>query len=343
MATMNAFASSVFSTTSLSGVVNKIPFVPSLLGTLSAAGRPLFEARPVRTRDIFVDRNEGKLQLIPHSADGAPPAPRENDARSGVSLRTLRLAERSRLNAHELDGIRAFGSESELVAVQAEVARRTQNLMADIDLTHEHLRLGAIQGKVLDADGSTVLFDYFSEFGEAEPAAVPLDLDIAGTEVITVVRGVVRSMARSAQGSMVPGARIMALCGDAFWDALTTHPNVEKFFLNQLAAAQLREAQAFDSFTFGGIEFINYRGTDDNSTVAIADNEAAVFPVGARDMFSVAWSPLESTSMIGSAGQPFFLQTVPDRDRNFYVDIEVYSYPLFICQQPRVLRKLTLT
>ena len=68
MATMDIFNNSAFSTTSLSGFVQKMPYVPQLLGSLN-----LFQPTPVRTRNIFVDRTTGGLTLIPASADGAPP------------------------------------------------------------------------------------------------------------------------------------------------------------------------------------------------------------------------------------------------------------------------------
>lgn len=339
MATMNVFANSAFSTTALSGMVEKMNYVPSLLGSLN-----LFETEPVRTRSIFVDRIDGGLTLIPTSADGAPPEVLGKESRDAVSLRTQRLAKRFTLMASELDSIRAFGTETELMAVQREFARRMERLRQDMELTHEHHRLGALQGLLLDADGSTVIYDYSTEFNEAIPAAISFALDVNTTVVHDKCKEVSRGMARSGRGSLA-GASIHALAGDDFYDALVTHPNVEKFYLNQQAANALREdqSQIFESFRVGGITFHNYRGTDDNSTVAIPTDEAKFFPVGARDVFKVAYSPLEALEFVGSPGQSVYAMNVPDRERNMWVKGELYSYPLHFCQQPRVLRKATLT
>lgn len=339
MATMNVFASSAFSTTSLSGMVEKMDYVPSLLGSLN-----LFEPEPVRTRSIFVDRIDGGLTLIPTSADGAPPEVLDKEGRDAVSLRTQRLAKRFTLMASELDGIRAFGSETELMAVQREYARRMGRIRQDMELTHEHHRLGALQGVLLDADGSTVIYDYSTEFNEAIPSAISFELDVTTTDVHAKCKEISRGMARSGRGSLA-GASIHALAGDSFYDALISHPNVEKFYLQQQAANALREAQGqiFESFRIGGITFHNYRGTDDNSTVAVPTAEAKFFPVGARDVFKVAYAPLESLEFVGSPGQSVYAMNVPDRERNMWAKGELYSYPLFICQQPRVLRKATLT
>ena len=340
MATMDIFNGSAFSTTSLSGMVEKMDYTPGLLGSLG-----IFNPMPVRTRNIFIDRIDGGLTLIPTSPDGAPPEVLDGEDRDAVSLKTARLTKRFTLNAHELDGIRAFGSETELMGVQREYGRRMSRIRADMELTHEFHRLGALQGLLIDADGSTVIYDYATEFNEAIPAATSFELDQAGTDVHGICKAISRSMVRSGRGSFTTGTSIHALAGDDFYDALISHPNVEKFYLQQQAANGLREAQGaiFESFRVGGITFHNYRGTDDNSTVAIPVAEAKFFPVGARDVFQVAYAPLESLEYVGTPGQSVYAMNIPDRERNMWTKGEIYSYPLFTCSQPRVLRKGTLT
>jgi hypothetical protein len=49
----------------------------------------------------------------------------------------------------------------------------------------------------------------------------------------------------------------------------------------------------FGSFTYGNIMFVNYRGTDDNSTVAIGTDKCKFFPVNAPGAFMCAYSPAE--------------------------------------------------
>lgn len=339
MATMDIFNSSAFSTTSLTGMVEKIPFVPNLLGSLG-----IFEPEPVRTRNVFVDRIEGGLTLIPTSPDGAAPEALDGEDRDAVGLRTTRLTKRFTLMASELDGIRATGSETELMQVQREFNRRFTRLRADMELTHEHHRLGALQGVLLDADGSTVIYDYSTEFNEAIPAATSFELDVDTTDVHTLCKNIARSIARAGKGNLA-GASIHALAGDDFYDALVSHPNVEKFYLQQVAANQLREAQGqiFESFKVGGITFHNYQGTDDNSTVAIPTAECKFFPVGGRDVFKQAMSPLESMEYVNTPGQNVYAINVPDRERGMWSKGELYSYPLYMCQQPRLLRRATLT
>ena len=49
-----------------------------------------------------------------------------------------------------------------------------------MDATLEHLRIGAIKGQILDADGSAVIYDLFTEFGVTAHAEIDFDLDNAG-------------------------------------------------------------------------------------------------------------------------------------------------------------------
>lgn len=338
MPSMDVFNSSAFSTTSLTGMVENSDFVPSFLGSLN-----IFEPMPVRTKNIFVDRRNGTQVLIPTSPAGAPPEEMANHERSAVSLEATRLAKAFTLYAHEVQGLRGFGSETELETVAAEYARRSQKLMSDMDLTHEAHRLGALQGIVLDADGSTVIYDYFTEFAESQAAPVTFELDQPGTDVNGICKSIIRAMSRAARGAFTQATTVHALAGDAFYDALISHPNVEKFYMSWQAAQGLRETQAFESFNFGNITFHNYRGTDDNSTVAIADNECKFFPIGARDLFKVAYAPHESWEFANTPGRERYMTNVLDTKRQMWTKGELYSYPLYICQQPRVLQRATLT
>lgn len=336
MANFNIFKNNAFSTVSLSGYVQKQPFVPQLLGSLN-----IFTPKPVRTREVFVDRKEGGLSLIATSPDGAPPEVMEGQRRDMVSLRTTRLTKRFTLSAHQIDGIRASGSESELMAVQSEFNTLTEQINAELELTKEFHRLGALQGLLLDADGTSVIYDYSAEFNEAIPPAISFGLDDPSSDIHAISKSITRAVARAALGNLA-GASIHAICGDEFYDKIVSHKNTEKFYLQQMATQAMRDQSAiFESFKFGGITYHNYQGTEDNTTVAVPTNEAKFFPVGGRDVFTVAYSPLESMDFVNSLGKPKYMMSIPDRERNMWVKGEIYSYPLHICQQPRLLRKGT--
>jgi len=297
----------------------------------------------VRTRTVFVDQRDGNLTLIPTSPTGSAPSNLAEDNRDAVPFKTTRLAKSFTLYAEEIQGIRAFGSETELEQVQGEYLRRLARVRADIELTHENHRLGALQGKLLDSDGSTVIYDYFAQFGVSEAAATNFALDVEATDVRGICNGIVRSMARSSKGAFTSGTTVHALAGDTFYDLLIKHKQVVDTFLGYAAAADLRQGNAFQAFTFGGITFHNYRGTDDNSTVAVATGEAKFFPIGANGVFKKAMAPAEFGPFVNTLGLDNYAMNIPDRDRQAFTKGEIYSYPLYICQQPQVLRKATAT
>lgn len=335
MPTMDAFSGDTFSTRSLTGFVRRMDYKPQFLGSLG-----IFDPVPSATDLIFVERRNQSLRLIPTSPVGAPPTPRQTGKRDGIPLKIERIATDFTLYAHEVRGVRAENTEDELMPLQTEYARRMGEIRDDVELTEEFHRLGALQGVLLDADGSTVIYDFFSEFGIALPALINFELGTAGTDVRQKCKDTIRLMARGAKGAMGTGTSVHALCGDSFYDDLVSHPNVEKFYLNTGAApAQKNGGGAFESYEFGSITFHNYRGTDDNSTVAIASNEAKFFPIGARDVFKVGYAPAEFDPWVNTMGRALYALNVSDRDRGAWQKGELYQYPLYMCQRPEVLQR----
>jgi len=333
MAGMDVFNSNAFSMTSLTGAVERLDYIPQTLGQLG-----IFTPMPVRTRNIFVDRREGFLTLIGTSALGAPPEELMQDDRDAVTLRTTRLTKGFTMYAHEVEGIRAYGSETEMVQVQAEYLRRMSRVRNDMDLTHEYHRLGALQGLLLDADGTTVIYDYFAEFDVTPPTVIDFNFTTSTTNIRQICNDLVRSLVRGSGGAVTNASQIHALAGDNFYDQLIDHPTVRATYLNWAAAADLRKGTAFDSFSYGGITFHNYRGTNDNSTVAIDPDEAKFFPVGAPDVFKKAMAPAEFGPFINTPGQDTYAMNILDLQRMAWTRGELYSYPLYFCQRPDALR-----
>lgn len=339
MASMDVFKADAFSMMSLLAAIENVDYRPQFLGSLN-----LFKPSPQRTRVVAVESRDNVLELIQTSKIGAPLEQRSADKRKVRNFNTVRIAKQSRIMADELQGIRAFGSETELGQVQAEVARRLSQLVADVELTWEHHRLGAVQGIVTDADGSPIV-NFYDEFGVAQPAAVEFDFGtLAAGEVRPLIEGsIVRPIIRAAKGAFTTGSGIVALCGDDFWDLFVNHDEVRQTYLNHQAAAALREPTAFGTFRYAGVDWVNYRGTDDESTVAVATGEAKFFPVNAPGTFEVAWAPAEFMDAVNMPGVPLLPMTVPDPSgRNAFADVEVYSYPLFICTRPLTLRSAAL-
>ena len=97
------------------------------------------------------------------------------------------------------------------------------------------------------------------------------------------------------------------------------------------------QGAAFDSFDFAGITWLNYRGSDDNSTIKIADDKVKFFPVGAPGIFREAMAPGETVDWVNTPGKPVYVLPIFDQLRRRWWKMETYAYPLFICTRPEVL------
>lgn len=344
MATIDIFNDDAFKMVTLTDALNKQEFQPSLLRTMN-----IFTPKRVRTETIAIEERAGVLNVIATSERGAPLEQKEKNKRKVRDFRTVRIAKQDTIRATELANIRAYGSETELMQVQAEVADRMNGpagLMREMELTWEHQMLGAVQGIVYDADNSTVINNWFDEWGVSQDAEIDFDLDNASPASGALRKKcnqVIRQMMKAAGGAWVPGrTQAVALVGDNFWDDLVAHPEVRETYLNQQGAADLRNdvGNAYGSLRFGDITWINYRGTDDGSKVAIGTDKASFFPVNAPGAFQAAYSPGEWFGVINTPGQDVYAMTLPDTSgRDAFVDVELYSYPLFICTRPKMLQR----
>lgn len=333
MLTMDVFRGDAFSAISLTAAVDKLGHVPGVLSRMPG----LFVPQPVATEVIMIEERDNAPALIQTTPRGAPPKATGSERRKMRSFNTVRLADSSRISASALQGVRAFGSETELQTLQSEVARRMLLINNKIDLTFENMLLGMVQGLVTDADGSTI-YNWATEFSQSIPAEVDFDLDNASPlrgALRKACATAVRSITRALKGLGGANVQVVGLCGDAFFDDLVAHPEVYQTYIYQ-EGAKLREATAWREVLFGGVLFVNYRGTDDGTTVAVGTDKCKFFPLNAG-IFQVAYSPGESFEFANTMGRERYAMMVIDKDRDMWADIEIYSYPLPVCVQPSAL------
>lgn len=315
-------------------VVERAEFRPQLLGGLN-----IFEPIYSRSRSIAIADRDRTLTLIPTSEMGAPPEELIPEGSRVRVFNTARLAKGSTIYAAELAGVAALPFDAQTRDVSQEVTDRTQQIMIDLELTWEHMRFGAIQGRVLDANGST-LIDWYEAWGIAAPTEINFALGTASTDIRKKCRDVKRAMMKAARGSWTPGARVVALCGDTFFDLLVNHQQYKETKLGTDRASDLEGIEGFSAVDFEGITFINFRGTEDDSTISIASEKARFFPVGMRGAFKVGYSPAnEFKPYLNQRAREYYGLILADTSgRDAWDRVEIYSYPLFICTRPEMLQ-----
>lgn len=343
MISMDVFKQDAFSATSLVAAVDKIGFVPQFLGSLPG----LFDPAPVRSKAIWIEARGTEAALIQSSERGSPVTKLAGETRTAQPFATFRLAKESRIHASELFAIRQFGSETETKQVADEVNRRIMLIRRDMDLTIENLKLGCVMGKVLDADASTII-DWEAALGQTIPVEVDFDLDNASPASGVLAKKcatVIRSIMRGLKGLGGGGVQIIGIAGDAFFDDFVAHPEWREWQISWPQASNLTLSKVFREITFGNITFVNYRSTDDGTTVGVNTDKCKFFPVGAG-IFKWAMSPGESFADLetGSSGQPFYPRIdVDPRSNPEWADVGLRSYPLPVCTMPQALYRAKRT
>ena len=329
MPLLNVFDSDAFSTMSLTDAILKAPFKPA---RIAASG--LFGERGILTTTAVVEEKDGRLSLIPTSPRGGTPDTIGAKQRTARSFILHHLERESVIQADEIQGIRQFGSETALESIQTLVNERLADLRAMHEVTLEHLRVGAIKGKILDSDGTTELFNLFAEFGVTQQTK-DIALSVSETEVRKAAVEIQRLIENDLGAEPISGFR--AYCGDDFFDTLIEHTQVKEALKYQegvVLRSDLRKG-----FEFGGITWENYRGkvgTVDFFPTA----KAYVVPVGTR-LFQTYFAPADFQETVNTLGLPMYAKTHTDPELNRWTKIHSQSNPLSLCLRPRAVVEVT--
>jgi hypothetical protein len=331
----NPFHNPAFSMASMTAAIN---IVPNRYGRLEQLN--LFPSKPVRTRQIIVEERNGVLNLLPTMPPGAPGTVGTRGKRALRSFVVPHIPHDDVVLPEEVQGLRAFGSETEMEALASVMARHLETMRNKHAITLEHLRMGALKGVILDADGST-LYDLYDEFDIA-PKTIGFELGTATTKVKEKCIDVLRHMEDNLKGEYMSGVHV--LCSPEFFTALTSHAKIEKVYENwQQGLVLMNDVRA--GFTFGGITFEEYRGqasdADGNTRRFIAAGEAHAFPVGTIDTFGTYFSPADFNETVNTLGQELYAKQEP-RKFERGTDLHTQSNPLPMCHRPGVLVKLTI-
>ncbi len=329
MPLLDIFNDDAFSWVSLTDGIIKAPYRPGRIGTLG-----LFRDSGITTTTVVVEEKDGRLELIATSPRGGPAETIGAQKRTARSFLVPHLEKESTVLADAVQGVRAFGSESESESLEGLINERLIDLRAMHEVTLEHLRVGAIKGKVLDADGSAELFNLFTEFNVSQQTK-----DIALSSDSTDVRGECVAIQRLSEGElgaeMVTGYR--AFCGDDFFDEFVAHAKVAESLKYQ--EAQLLRTDLRSGFEYGGITWENYRGKVGNVSF-FPSTEAFVVPIG-TGIFRTYFAPADFIETVNTLGRPVYAKLVADNELNRWSKVHTQSNPLCLCLQPRAVIRVT--
>lgn len=321
-----------FNLTTLTQAINDL-VVPSKF--LSSLG--LFVESPIDTTTVAIEKQDGQIVLVANVPRGSDTGTQMTGSVRGepILLTAAHLLAHDQILADAIQNIRVFGSGSELEVLTTKVEERLKVMRMSIDATVEYHRWGALNGKVLDADGTTVLLDVFAKFGLTKPANIIIDFaDAAVDEQIMTATDVVDDALNG-----VGRSGFIALCGKEFnkkfHSSKAIKDDVRLLNDGQQARDDLRTAYRYKDIDF-------YRCNEKiANTLCVPDDEAILIPVGVDGMFQTRFAPADYNETVNTMGLPYYVKSDAKKyDKGF--DFEAQSNPITWCSRPTAVRRLKL-
>ena len=324
-------------------LTNAINIIPNMFGRVGQLA--IFRTKGITTTVITVEEKTGTLSLVPSKARGSD----EKNVNRRPSRRLLNFniphfPLDDMITASDLQGVREFGTQNTLESPATKTAEVLAELANKHDITLEHLMVTALQGKVLDADGSTIS-DFFDEFGVTRKT---VDFKFGTDSPAQRCRDITRFIKLNLKGESMSSIR--AFVSPGWFDEFIKDTEVVeayKFFRDN----QGRNVNAEDvsrGFEYHGVTFEEYIGSADfikgDGTVEVRDfvpeDEGFAFPLGTRDTFWVYYAPGDLFEAANTVGLPRYAFQERRIDHKG-IDIHTETNPFPIMKRPILSVKIT--
>lgn len=339
MTTLDIFNNDAFRVSSLIDTITDIPRVPSQI-----RDEGLFREYGIMTPTVMIERQGRELSLVPTAPRGAPGQPPNTTGRKLIPLAAVHLPQAGAVLADEVHGIREFGSETAVKQVQALVREKLAVMRESMDLTLEHMMVGALKGTVVDADGTTPIMNMYDVFGFTQQT---LYWNMATANTSTDLKQkcveLKRAIRNSLGGRSFTGVRVK--CSEGWFDKFVGHNNMKAAWDRWNSGAFLRQDQSTADFEFAGVIFQIYSGgtgTSENMTDFIEDGFAYAYPTGVPNMFHAAFAPANYMETVNTMGVPYYAK----QERMAFdkgVNLEAQSNPLIFNKLPEAVKKIAVT
>lgn len=330
MATFDIFNNDAFSVSALTSTIIDVPRLQTKIGD-----KKLFREQGMPTLGMMVERKGSTLNLVPSAPRGGVGDTAVRGTRQLIHLPTVHLPQRGAMLADEVQGIRAFGSETEVEAVRSILRDKLEVAKNQIDITMEYHRIGAIKGLVMDSDGVSPLLDVYAAFGMTQQTHF-MALATPTTKVKQKVIEIKRKIQEKLGG--LSFTKIRVLCSQSFFDDLTGHAVVEKAFELYQQNSYARTDQSGSAFEFADVVFEEYAGGV-GSTLFIPEGEAYAYPEGVAGLFQTWYAPADWMETVNTKGLPYYAkQEVMPYQKG--VSFESQSNPLNFCSRPEAVLKV---
>jgi len=327
----------LFTPSTLTKAINALPKPPTVLGD-----KKIFKVIPVKTLTVTIESINGKLVLVSNTDRRGDPDVKGSSKRKRRTFEIPHLPKSATILPDELN-VQAFGEDASQGTEQAKVINdKLQSLKNDIETTKEFHRVGAISGIILDADGTTVIYNLFDEFGVTQKN-INIQFSVDATDIRKQVLDGKRHAQKKLGGALV--REWVAYCSSTYFDALTSHPNVKQAYANWQAAEDRLGGDNRSGFTHAGVTWIEYEvevmATNGQVTKFIPDGKARLVPI-TDDLFATYLAPANYNEAVNTLGLDIYAKA-EERKMGKGWDLEAQSNPLSVCTAPDALVTFTAT
>ena len=337
---IDGFTNREFAAEELTLAMSVFPNFYTMVTDMGIFGDPI----PLSTTYVSLEIEDHVLNLLPASERGGPASQGTRGRRKKKLFEVPFTPHEDSIKVGDLQNLRAFGSKAPMMLEQ-QVNRKLLTMAMKHQITHEWRRVGALCGKILDADAS-VMIDIFDEFDVEEK----VEFFGAAGSTSQHCRNIWRHMEDNLDGEVMTG--VVALCSPEFMDMLLEDVDVKKAYDSfQAALAGLPNPQLYDVrryFPYQNISFIEYRGVasavaQDGTKTArkfIPAGTARFFPLGTITSAFSCVAPGDFIECYNMPGQLYYAKAAPVRfDRG--VDLHTQSSFLPLWTRPKLLVKGT--
>lgn len=330
---VDPFVANGFTTRTVSKAILEMPLQ---FGRIQELG--IFNPVPIRTRTVALQREAGALGLLPFREVGAPGTPGKTGTRDMVSLTVPHIPHDDFVHPEDVANLR--DEDGELMALARYVSLKLQTMARKHDQTIEHIMASALQGLLVDADGSTVL-NYFTLLGKVQQT-VDFNMSSATANLRAKLLEAKTKVDEGMGGSVFTGYRILA--GETWFRTFIDHGNISKRYENYASNVQLqRDPRA--GFEFAGVVIEEYRAhaakPDGTDRVFLPANEAVIFPTGS-DVFELYMAPADMNEFVNTLGQRTYASIERARHGRGW-DLHTQSNPMAVPKRPQCCVKLTMS
>lgn len=288
--------------------------IPNTWGLINQLG--IFDEEGITQHNITIEKSEKTLSILPDQFRGARHVVNQDDTRQLLSFPIPHYNQQDSISPSDVQGKRAYFDPNAADTETRVMAEKLKRIRMNHAATLERARAFAITSGAVYAPNGTVVADYYTSFGVTRKV---VDFDMTATTDVDIIAKVEEVIAHI-QDNILSGEMITgytALCSPEFFSALIAYPTIREAYLyysrtQDPLASRLGGMTRDRTFNFGGINFIEYRGSyNDNTTGTtvrlIPAGDAYVVPMGTSDSFKTYFSPANRFGLVNTVGESVYM------------------------------------